>query len=134
MDLLHRFMTQLDLSGISYVEQDNSVQLILCSGSHKWKCAVTAEDSGYLCIYSRYPWSVPEERTTCLLRELNALNTGIAEGCFMLSEGQVILRCSVYAADALLFADIAQQHFSSAAALTEWAWNRIFSVLHSSEV
>ena len=131
--MLHRFMAQLDMEGISYVRLENSVQLMLCSGLHKWKCAVTAEESGFLCIYSRYPWGVPEERNVELLRTLNSLNAEAAEGCFMLSEGQVILRCSVCVMDPLLFADTVKRQFSSAAALTEWAWNRIFSVLNSPE-
>lgn len=133
MDMLHRFMAQLDMTGISYVERDGSVQFILCSEAHKWKCAVTSEKSGHLCFFSRYPWVVPQDCSGRLLIELNELNASIAEGCFMLINGQVILRCSSYSADPLLFADVARQCFDSMAALTEWAWNRIFSVLNSSE-
>lgn len=133
MDMLHRFMAQLDLAGISYATQENSVQLILCSGSHKWKCAVTAPDADRLCVFSRYPWSVPEEYQDRLLRELNSLNSELAEGCFILDKDQVILRYSVFVADPLLFAQTAWQQFTAAASLTEWAWNRIFSVLHPTE-
>lgn len=133
MDILHRFMAQLDLAGISYAAQENSVQLILCSGSHKWKCAVTAPDADRLCIFSRYPWSVREECQDRLLRELNSLNSELAEGCFILDKDQVILRYSVFVPDPLISAQTAWQQFTAAASLTEWAWNRIFSVLHSPE-
>lgn len=133
MDMLHRFMAQLDLAGISYATQENSVQLILCSGAHKWKCAVAAPDADHLCVFSRYPWSVPVECTDRLLGELNSLNSELAEGCFILDKDQVILRYSVFVADPLLFAQTAWQQFTAAASLTEWAWNRIFSVLHSPE-
>lgn len=133
MDILHRFMAQLDLAGISYATQENSVQLILCSGSHKWKCAVTAPDADRLCVFSRYPWSVREECQDRLLRELNSLNSELAEGCFILDKDQVILRYSVFVPDPLISAQTAWQQFTEAASLTEWAWNRIFSVLHSPE-
>lgn len=133
MDILHRFMAQLDLAGISYAAQENSVQLILCSGSHKWKCAVTAPVADRLCIFSRYPWSVREECQDRLLRELNSLNSELAEGCFILDKDQVILRYSVFVPDPLISAQTAWQQFTEAASLTEWAWNRIFSVLHSPE-
>ncbi|MGN0687622.1 MAG: hypothetical protein ACI4KA_05920 [Oscillospiraceae bacterium] len=133
MDNLHRFMALLDIKGIAYAEHEDSVQFILRSGAHKWKCAVTAEESGYICVYSRYPWQVCDSCRDRLLRTLNELNTGLAAGCFMLHDGSVMLRSSVYIADPLLFADVVQQHFSSAAALTESAWNRIYSVLYSPE-
>lgn len=133
MDTLHSFMALLDMRGIEYVEHDNSVQLLLCSASHKWKCAVTA-DGGYLSVYSRYPWSVAPERRERLLRVMNALNEGLAAGCFMISGDCPMFRCSVYISEPLLLAQTVERHFAAAAAMTDKAWNDIYCALYGGGV
>lgn len=134
MDILRSFMSMLDLKGIKYVRTDDSVQMVLCSGQHKWKCAVSATENGFLCIYNRYPWEVPTDRLEKLLCEMNSLNEGLAAGCFMISEGRAMFRYALHVGDPLLFTDIAAEHFSSAAAMTDRAWERMYSALHSAEV
>lgn len=127
-------MTMLDLQGIDYIQADDSIQMVLCSAAHKWKCAVTADDSGFLSIYSRYPWTVPSGRRGRLLEALNEQNEHLVAGCFMISEDIPMFRYSVYISDPLLFADIAQRHFAAAATMTDKAWDRIYSALYTAEV
>ena len=134
MDLLHRFKTLLDIKGISYAEADDSLQMVLCSSVHKWKCAVTADDSGFLTIYSRYPWKVPHDRRYRLLCAMNLLNESTAAGCFMINGDSAVFRYSVYISEPLLFAEVAQRHFAAAAAMTDDAWNRIYPALYAAEV
>lgn len=134
MDILRSFTSMLDLKGIKYIRADESVQMVLCSGQHKWKCAVSTTENGFFCIYSRYPWKVPSDRIEKLLSEMNDLNKRLVSGCFMISDGCVMFRYALYVGDPLLFTDIAADHFSSAAAMTDRAWDRIYSALHSAEV
>lgn len=127
-------MSVLDMKGIKYVQAGDSVQMVLCSGAHKWKCAVTSVDNGFLCIYNRYPWKVLPDRTERLLFEMNVLNEGLAAGCFMVSGDCAVFRYSLHVADPLFFTDIAAEHFASAAAMTDRAWEKLYSALFSAEV
>lgn len=134
MNILRSFRSMLDIKGIKYVQADDSIQMVLCNGTHKWKCAVTAGDNGFLCIYNRYPWRVPSERIGRLLSEMNVLNEGLAAGCFVMSGDCAVFRYSLHVADPLFFTDIAAEHFASAAAITDRAWEKIYSTLFSAEV
>ena len=134
LDILHSFRSMLDIKGIKYVQADDSIQMVLCSGPHKWKCAVTAGGNGFLCIYNRYPWKVPPERTGRLLSEMNVMNEELAAGCFMVSGDHAVFRYSLHVADPLFFTDTAAEHFASAAATTDRAWDKIYSALFSAEV
>ncbi len=134
MDILRSFKSMLDLRGIRYVQTDDSVQMLLCYGSHKWKCAVTATDNSFLCIYSSYPWEVSPERREKLLLKMNEMNEGLAAGCFMISGSSAVFRYALHVQDPLLFTDIAAEHFASAAAITDRAWDDVYSALYSAEV
>jgi len=134
LDILHSFRSMLDMKGIKYVQADDSIQMALCNGSHKWKCAVTVGSNGFFSIYNRYPWKVPSDRAARLLSQMNDLNEGLAAGCFMMNGDCAVFRYSLYVADPLLFTDIAAEHFASAAAMTDRAWEKIYSALYSVEV
>lgn len=133
MDMLHRVMAWLDIKGISYVQSGDSVQMILCSQQHKWKCAVTADDD-LMTIYSRYPWTVSEKKTDRVLIALNDINKQLKTGCFVISNGEILFRYSVFVSDPLLFVETVSEHFGIAVAMTEKAWDKLFSVLNSAEV
>ena len=134
MDILRSFKSMLDRRGIRYVQTDDSVQMMLCSGQHKWKCAVTATDNSFICIYNSYPWEVAPDKTDKLLLKMNEMNKGIAAGCFMISGGSAVYRYALHIGDPLLFTDIAAERFASAAAMTDRAWDDIYLTLFSAEV
>lgn len=132
MNLLNAFMSMLDLKGIKYIMAENSIQFLICSHSHKWQCAVTA-DNGFLNIFSRYPWRIPEDSHDRLLRKMNTLNCGLSAGCFLINSGSPVFRYSAYISDPLLFSGTAERHFRAAAAMTEKAWDDIFLTLNAAE-
>ena len=113
--------------GIDFEEQDGTIRFSISCGGHRWQTAFTEDSESFLKYYARYPWAVAEENEARVLRCLNAINSGLRAGCFMLHGGFPIFRYGVYIFDEFTARESIEDLLITAVAKTEAEWETIFN-------
>lgn len=123
----------LQSESIVYTQQDGTIQFATVCGGHKWQVAFTEDKESFLKYYARYPWTVEEKNEPRVLRALNALNSTLRAGCFMIYDGYPVFRYGVYIFDEFTARESIADLLLTAAAKTEAAWEDVYYAVFSWE-
>lgn len=129
MRLFELLKELLDDGGIPFEEQDDTIQFSVLCGGHRWQAAFAEDSESFLKYYARYPWAVPKEREADVLKTLNALNSTLRAGCFMIHKSFVLFRYGVYIFDEFTAKESMTDLLLSAVARTEAAWEDVYSAV-----
>ena len=116
----------LESGGIAFEECGGTIQFSVVCGGHRWQAAFTEDSESFLKYYARYPWQVSAEREAQTLKCLNALNSTLRAGCFMIHEGFPVFRYGVYIFDEFTARESIADLLLTAVAKTEAAWNDVY--------
>ena len=130
MRLFQLLKELLEEKGMDFDERDGTIQFSVVCGGHRWQVAFAEDSESFLKYYAQYPWAVSEAREAEVLRSLNALNSTLRAGCFMLHKGFVLFRYGVYIFDEFTARESIEDLLITAVAKTEAEWETIFNSTH----
>lgn len=131
MQLFELLKEILKDGGVPFEEQDSAIRFSVVCGGHKWQVAFAEDSESFLKYYARYPWVVREECEEGVLRSLNALNSTLRAGCFMLHRGFVLFRYGAYIFDEFTAKESIVDVLLTATARTEAAWDEVYSAVYN---
>lgn len=114
----------LRLSGLEFIEENNAFHMTIASGSRRWRCYIAAQGEYLLCC-ARFPWRTSVGAET--LRALNLLNAGLADGCLMVIDEHIVLRCGGEVYDPVSAGEYALRLIKRCGSEVCGLWDRIYS-------
>lgn len=122
MDYSGVIRNELAFLGVRFTEEYGAFQMIMSSGTRKWRCLLCAAGNDIVCC-AQFPWRTGQG----ILPELDLINRGLRAGCLFTDKGHVVLRCTAQITDPLGAGEAIRALLLRTGNVMCSCWNRVFS-------